>query len=327
MTAVSATFLAFPFLRVSVTRGAGLTVVRRFHCRSSDENYDRGSLRYLSELFFVRLIDQCSRGEVGHVFVFADWESLDEVFEIAIGFEAVVTAVLDDGVEHRAAPSGFFRSDEEEVFLSYCGWTNGIFDEVVINLHQSVFEVNGQSRPLPEGVGDSLSQQTFGKMLTTGLKMEKCPVKALDEGAALLLPGDLSDFWACPTFAEFAFDAVEVLDLPQDPAAASGMVFAFEGFVEFPPHMGPARGALDWGGMLFEEGLIALVAVALEGALIVVRHDFFEALVAAPLVPMIADSALFAGDFDDPEVALPGLSVTGVKILEGSFVNLKIRAF
>lgn len=273
------------------------------------------------------MVDQCARGEFGHVFVFARRDSFDQVFEVAIGFQAMVTAVFDDGVEHRATPSRFFCSDEEEVLFSdRCG-SHGIFDEVVINLYPSVFEVNSESGPLPKGVSDGLSEQAFGKVLTTGLKMEERPVEALDDGATLLLPGDLSDFWACPTLTEFAFDPVEDLDLPQDPTAPAGVVSAFEGFMKFPSDMGPTGCALHRDGMLFDEGLVALVTVALEGALIVVWHDFLEALMASPFVPMIADSALLAGDFDDPEVALPGLSMTGVKILQGSFVNLEIGAF
>ena len=239
----------------------------------------------------------------------------------------MVTAVLDDGVEHRAAPSCFFCSDEEEILFSYRSWPHCVFDEVVVNLHQSIFEVDGQARPLPEGVGDGLTEQAFGKVLTIGLKMDERLVETLDDGAALSLPGDLPDFWACPTLSQFAFDPVEVLDLSQDPTTPAGVISAFEGFMEFPPDMGPAGCAFYWGAMLFDEGLVALVTVALEGALIVVRHHFFEALMASPLVPMIADSALFAGNFDDPEVALPGLSVPGVKILQGGFVNLEIGTF
>jgi len=164
-------------------------------------------------------------------------------------------------------------------------------------------------------------------MLAIGLKMDERLVETLDDGAALSLPGDLPDFWACPTLSQFAFDPVEVLDLSQDPTAPAGVVSAFEGFMKFTSNMGPAGCALHRGGMLFDEGLVALVTVALEGTLIVVRHDFFEALMASSLVPMITDSALFAGNFDDPEVALSGLSVPGVKILQWGFVNLEIGTF
>jgi len=112
----------------------------------------------LFELFSACLVDQCARGEFGHIFVFAHRDSLNEIFEIVIGFEFMVTAVLYDGVEHRAAPSRFFRFDEEEVLFSYRSWPDCVFDEVVVNLHQSVFKVDGQARPLPEGVGDGLTE-------------------------------------------------------------------------------------------------------------------------------------------------------------------------
>jgi hypothetical protein len=45
-------------------------------------------------------------------------QSLKDVFEIIVGFDAVQPAVLDQGLQHRAALAGFGRPKEEPVLLS-----------------------------------------------------------------------------------------------------------------------------------------------------------------------------------------------------------------
>ena len=175
---------------------------------------------------------------------------------------------------------------------------------------------------MPKGVGDGLAKEAFGEVLSGGLKSQEDPVDSLNNGSALVLPSGLSKPGSGPAFTQLAFDPVEVLDLAQEPAGASGVVCALEGVMKFAPDVGPAGSTFEWSGMLFEEGLVGLVAVALDGALVVFGQDAFEALVAAPGVPVVGDATLFTGNFDDPKVALFGLTVAGGEVVEWGFVDL-----
>ena len=70
--------------------------------------------------------------------------------------------------------------------------------------------------------------------------------------------------------------------------------------------------------------MIGWVAVALDGALVVIGQDVFEAAVAASGMPVVGGAALLTGNFDDPEVALFGLTVAGGEVVEWGFVDLSI---
>ena len=77
-----------------------------------------------------------------NLLVGAAWKTLEEFFEIGVGFEAVMTAVLDDGVEHGTTPAGFGRTNKQEVLFT-------------------------------KGVGDGLPKEAFGKVLSTCLESQK----------------------------------------------------------------------------------------------------------------------------------------------------------
>jgi len=59
----------------------------------------------------------------------------------------------------------------------------------------------------------------------------------------------------------------------------------------------------------------------------VIGEDMLEAVMTSSSVPVVADSALRTGDFDDPEVALFGLAVSGGEVFKGCFVDLQIGTF
>ena len=57
------------------------------------------------------------------------------------------SAVLDEGVHHRAALAGFDRPKEEPVFLAQGGRTNGVLDQTIVDLH---FAVNPRITTSPD---------------------------------------------------------------------------------------------------------------------------------------------------------------------------------
>jgi hypothetical protein len=122
--------------------------------------------------------------------------------------------------------------------------------------------------------------------------------------------------------AQLFFDAVEMLDLQQQPAGL--LRGAFGGLVELAPRMRPARGEGDAPFAAIGEGGIGLIAVALHGALEVGGDDAVQTSRGSAGGPGEADvgSRAFAG----PEVALFGLAVAGTQILDGRFVDLHVTS-
>jgi len=120
---------------------------------------------------------QSSGREGRHFLIGAGWESFEELLEVGVGFEPMMTAVLDNGVEDGTAPTGFCSSNEEEVLFTNGSRAHGIFNLVVINLNESIFNEDTQSGPLPEGVGDGLAKEAFGEVMATFLELEQDAVK------------------------------------------------------------------------------------------------------------------------------------------------------
>src|SRR5512141_1841330 len=61
-------------------------------------------------------------------------QSLQHVFEICVGLDAVQPTVLDQRVDHGAALAGFFRTEEQPVLLAQSRGSNGVLDQVVVDL-------------------------------------------------------------------------------------------------------------------------------------------------------------------------------------------------
>ena len=129
---------------------------------------------------------------------------------------------------------------------------------------------------------------------------------------------------ARPTLAKVTFNPVEVLDLTQDPTGATGVIPTSQGVVEFSPDVSPASRAFEGRRMLFEEGLVSLVAIALDRALVVLGKDGFQAMMTSSGVPVVGDAALWPGGFHHPEVSLFGLPMAGGEVTQRGFVNLQV---
>ena len=64
----------------------------------------------------------------------------EDVPEIGERIEAAPSAALDDGVDDGAAGARLGFADEEPVLLSDSGGTNGVLDQVVVDLQAAFFE-------------------------------------------------------------------------------------------------------------------------------------------------------------------------------------------
>ena len=120
--------------------------------------------------------------------------------------------------------------------------------------------------------------------------------------------------------AQVFLDAVEVRDLPDDPAG--GAWARFEGFMELAPGVRPAAGEGDLAGPAVGEGGIGAVAVALHGAGKVDGDDVIQTRGGAAGLPVKKHVA--AGPAVSPEITLAGLAVTGREIADRRFIDLHI---
>ena len=88
-------------------------------------------------------------------------------------------------------------------------------------------------------------------MLSTCLESQKGSMNSLDDRLALVLANGLSKVRTSSALSQVALDPVEVLDLAQDPAGASGVVSTLESVMKFTSDVGPTGGAFERNRMLF----------------------------------------------------------------------------
>ena len=101
--------------------------------------------------------------------------------EVGVGVDTLAAAGFYDGVEDGAFLSRLGCPDEEPVLFSDGGRTNGIFNEVVVDLHPSGVEINSQGGPDGQRVADGLAQIALGKEL--GLQDFEGSLQAFEDGA------------------------------------------------------------------------------------------------------------------------------------------------
>ncbi len=146
----------------------------------------------------------------------------EDVAEVGVGIDPAAAAAFDEGVEDGAARAGFGGANEEPVLFADGGGADGVFDEVVVDLDAAVAEIDGEDGPLAGGVVDGLAEGTLREMAATYLESGQGALEAGDDGAALMGADGGAQAGAGAAGAQIFFDAVEMLDLPHDPARRGG---------------------------------------------------------------------------------------------------------
>ena len=113
------------------------------------------------------------------------WQAREDFTEIGVRVEAATAAAFDDGVNNGAALAGPGVADEEPVFLADGGGANGVFDQVVIDLHPAIVQIDGQRGPLAQRIINGLSQTALRKVTPPRLEPEQNFFQPLDDGAAV----------------------------------------------------------------------------------------------------------------------------------------------
>src|SRR5277367_338347 len=109
----------------------------------------------------------------------------EDVAEIGVGIDAAAAAGLDNAVDDRAALSGSGFADEEPVFLANGGGSNGVFDEVVVDLQSAIFQEHRQGWPLAQGIVDGLAEQALREMAMAGAKADQGAFQSLHDRPAV----------------------------------------------------------------------------------------------------------------------------------------------
>jgi len=252
--------------------------------------------------------------------------TFEEFREVVHGVEADSMAVADQGVERGGTFAALRVAHEEPVFLPDGAGTDRVLDKVVVDLHAPVAGEHAQLAPLPEGVADGFAGEAARQMHAACLQALQPAFDGFEDGDAVFLSCCACLQRTGAGFSHPRFDAVERLHLREHPAG----VFAFLlGFVKFAPRMGHASGELDVACAcgLLDEAVVGFVAVALDEAGVVLRHDLLKACAAAPGVPG-HEADVAHGVVHAPQIAGAAHAFAfGVLILDRCLVDLHIAIF
>ena len=91
----------------------------------------------------------CDFGDlaVGHV-----GQAGEDFTKISEGIKPATAAAFNDGVDDRADLTGIGVADEEPVLLADGRGADGVFDQVVVNLHPAIIQINAQRAPLVQRI-------------------------------------------------------------------------------------------------------------------------------------------------------------------------------
>jgi hypothetical protein len=85
----------------------------------------------------------------------------EEPVEVGTRVEAAPQAAADKAVEDGRAGTSFDIADEQPVFLAKGARPDGIFHAVIVDLDDSMIEVEKQAVPLPQSVGTGFADRAF----------------------------------------------------------------------------------------------------------------------------------------------------------------------
>ncbi len=170
---------------------------------------------------------------------------------------------IDDG---GALPGSGF-ADKERVLLARVRLeAGGVLDQVVVDLHPAISQIDLQGGPLAQGIVNQLSpSRLLGRKRPSVLNRTSARWMRFHNGPALVGAHGLAQGRSSLLVPQGRFNAVEVLDLAQEPATDLGRLFP--GLVKPAPRVRPAarqnNGPLAAAG----KGRIRRVTIALKRAL------------------------------------------------------------
>ena len=160
------------------------------------------------------------------------------------------------------------------------------------------------------------------QVAATSFEPEQHFFKPGNDGAALTGAHGLAQTRAGAVRAQFGFDAIELLDLAQEPATEQRRSFA--GFIKLPADVRPTTGQRDDDVAAIDEGAIRRVTIALQRAGERRGNDRSQARGRAADLP--AKKYVAFGAARRPEATLLGAPVARLQIVDRRFIHLHIAA-
>lgn len=92
---------------------------------------------------------------------FYDGQAAEDIGEVILRIDAAAPATDQDGVNNGTAPTSIGMSNEEPSFAANGRGTDGVFDQVVIDLESPIAEISRQRIIIIEEVADRLTECAF----------------------------------------------------------------------------------------------------------------------------------------------------------------------
>lgn len=258
-------------------------------------------------------------GRIAHQFV-------EDPLEVGERVLAVAADLLDEGVDHGAAPAGGLAANEHPVLRAQFQRTDRVFGAVVVDVDLAVGKAGLKVRPLAAGIAQRLTERAAGR---DGAHLAEVNDELAE--ASVVFPGfkpacPLSVERAGPLVAQAGFDLIDPRDPMEDACGDARVVVA--GSMKLAADVGEAGYGCDVEpGMALDEGGVCAQAVALKVAVegwLALRadEDVVQAGVGAAFVP-IEEHAVF-GMAVGPEVSERGFALAGLKAFDRSFIDLDV---
>jgi hypothetical protein len=113
-------------------------------------------------------------------------QASQHVLKVSVGIDTPAAAAFDDGVNDGSAISGIRIAHEEPVLFSQSRRADGIFHQVVVDLHAIVLQVDLKRAPLTQRVINGDAQQALRQGSATALESDQSAFKPLNNGFAFV---------------------------------------------------------------------------------------------------------------------------------------------
>src|SRR3954463_15029179 len=155
----------------------------------------------------------------------------------------MLSAGCHDRVDQRTPMAGIGFADEEPVLLADGSWPDGILNQVIVDLQQTVAQVRQERRPLVESVRNRPPHDTLGEKASLCTPVQQDALEPFDDRPALQGSGDCSQLGTCSGLPQLLLSSVKALDQMQNQTGLFRRVS--RGIEEAAPQMCPAADEFD----------------------------------------------------------------------------------
>lgn len=250
-------------------------------------------------------------------------QALDDFDEVVLGIEVLGAAVGQKGVDEGVVRSRFNTAEKHPILHAEFGGPDHIFDEVGVDLKDSLAEAVADFLPLVEGIAEGLAD-VAGRELAFVVSENEL-MEFVGNGQAAAAPDEFAAGGRSGSLAGLLFDLIDFLDVEEDGQCDFRRGRAEIG--ELAPGVGEASAVpeAEFPGYC----IVNAVAIGVDFSFVsncvsdfVIAEHFEQALGSATGVPVEVTDAC-GGIAIGPETTLPDGAVAGILIVDGSFIDFE----